>query len=340
MGLGVGLWVACAAEVPLPDVEPMDAQPALEDLVRAHFGPDTRPDDVVAAVGERRLTVVDLALWLEHFPGLTVEQAVEDLVDSVRVASVALEDGGEYLTRIEGDARVNGLFGAWLRSTVHAEEVEVTAESVDEVFRWVPEIADMRSVPELVSATHVLFAPLPDVEQDRAWVEGLMASWVEPLTGISQAEQNAALVERIDPLRGVVTEKGYRIRAESRLIFSRDATHHPNWNANTPHVVEPFAAAAFSMQPGEVKGPVETEFGLHFILVHERIAEEPRDETEALRRAELIARAQAERARIQPTIDTWIQQLAPVRDPEVIARISADAMERLRDEEVDRRRRP
>jgi parvulin-like peptidyl-prolyl isomerase len=43
-----------------------------------------------------------------------------------------------------------------------------------------------------------------------------------------------------------------------------------NWFPRAGTMVEPFAAAAFAMKPGQISDPVQTPFGLHLILVTAR----------------------------------------------------------------------
>jgi parvulin-like peptidyl-prolyl isomerase len=48
-----------------------------------------------------------------------------------------------------------------------------------------------------------------------------------------------------------------------------------NWFPRTGSMVEPFAAAAFALKPYEMSQPVQTQFGVHLIMVTARKAGQP-----------------------------------------------------------------
>jgi len=79
-------------------------------------------------------------------------------------------------------------------------------------------------------------------------------------------------------------------------------------------MVEPFEKAAFSLKPGEVSDPVQTDFGYHLILVEERreareavLDEETRSAIEDQLRAEKLSQR----------IPEWLNELRSNADVEI-----------------------
>lgn len=337
--LSLTLTAGCTSELELPEIPPLDAAPSIAALVSSTFDEGAQPDAIIASVGGYDITVAELALWLELYPGLTTEQALEDLLDIKRLSVVSAGSQSEFMEQIERDGEVNGLVSAWARAMVDSQNIAPTEADVERVFEAHPAIAYQRSVPELVSLLNIVFMPNGTAEADEAWLEQTINDLVRAMNAVPAHEQSQLVVDSLQALEGEIGDRGYRVRGESGLIFSEEEDLIPNWETRAARVLEEISSAAFDMEVGEARGPIQTVAGTHVIALLDRIPEEELDESAARRAAQDIATSIARRDALRPLIDGWVQATAPYRVPEVVARISADAVERLQSEEAERRRR-
>jgi len=78
-------------------------------------------------------------------------------------------------------------------------------------------------------------------------------------------------------------------------------------------MVAAFEEAAFALQPGEVSGPVETQFGIHLIKLEERIAAE----TVPLETASPKIREYLSQQKLYKTVETLITELRATGDVQI-----------------------
>ena len=110
-------------------------------------------------------------------------------------------------------------------------------------------IKDVREAEEpVVRARHILIRAPEDDEQARALAR----------EAIDDAQDRIEAGESFEELAREISDDGSAARGGDLGWFGRDA------------MVEPFAEAAFGAEPGEVVGPVETQFGVHLIEVVDR----------------------------------------------------------------------
>ena len=158
-------------------------------------------------------------------------------------------------------------------------EIEVTE---DEIRSYFDENRERLGQPEQVRARHIL---VETEEQAKELKERLAAG-----------EDFAALAKEHS------IDRGSAARGGDLGWFGRGV------------MVEPFEKAAFSLKPGEVSDPVQTDFGYHLILVEERreareavLDEETRSAIEDQLRAEKLSQR----------IPEWLNELRSNADVEI-----------------------
>jgi peptidyl-prolyl cis-trans isomerase C len=117
-----------------------------------------------------------------------------------------------------------------------------------------PSISDAAAVAK-AKAQLVAFKQQLEAEAGRAVAK--MPPSADPL-----AREN----ERLSVLQAAFA----KLANEYSLCPSKADGGDLNWFPRTGSMVEPFAAAAFAMKPGQISDPVQSPFGLHLILVTAR----------------------------------------------------------------------
>lgn len=321
------LLVGCdrRLEVAPPDPVRLGAiSSRITDQVFAGVAPDTS----VIRCGDSTITAAHVAMWLSFFPRLTVEQAVEDLADLCAVRSVPVTDLGEW-EDVELNARLTARAMTWIRDHVHADaSLEPTPDDVA-AFLADPANGTALATPRLCTASHVLI--LVDAEAT-AEVRALAQQ-----TGATIAAAASALPVPVDiydvaalaePHRASLEAAGLTLRIETNLVFPERDQGAPTWQG-LQAVVEPFAAATFSTEPGRVFGPTQSEFGVHIGVVEaftEAVERSP-EARERIAHDTLLARA---RARAMGERSAAVMNTVEVRfDAEAAALLTGDAASRM-----------
>jgi len=91
------------------------------------------------------------------------------------------------------------------------------------------------------------------------------------------AEKTAKLDPKLDPLAQQEARLKAAIEVFSEAAKDSDCPSKKNggdlgWFPRVGSMVEPFARAAFALKPGEMAGPVETQFGYHLVLCTGKMA--------------------------------------------------------------------
>jgi len=262
--------------VRVPEV--VDPAPSAESWQAATsevFGDGAEHADIVARGEGFTVTAGEVAAYLRLFPTLSVEQAVEDLVD-VAVATTSGPDrasdglGSELVRVARYDAQVRARVLAWVRANLFESG---TAWAVDpaKVNEYLadPTAVTLHSTPPLAVASHVLLVcdeACQTPERAAAVValgERLFAhvdARQGQLKGEDLVDAAAAVLVSSDPLM-----EGLDVNVNVRLTFPRRYAGPPTWRG-LPAAVDPFADAAFDAEIGTMVGPVQSEFGWHFIV--------------------------------------------------------------------------
>ena len=147
----------------------------------------------------------------------------------------------------------------WLEKQI-ADEIKVTPQEVEKFYKESP--PSKFDQPEVVHAEHILVAVAKDAPPEDA---------------LHAEEKALALAERIK--KGEAFEEVARKESDDKTARAQLATEeHPaspgnggdlGWFA-ADRIMPEFSAAVFKMKPGEVGGPVRTQFGYHLIKLLER----------------------------------------------------------------------
>ncbi len=209
----------------------------------------------------------DLETWM-LYEGLDREDFAER-IESAEGVSV-----DEFIgSRSKDDAFRRSVRHMRLLAQVYPERGEVTPDDVQESYDT--NLATVWTRPAMVQASHILFE-IPEDDEEAAAAKRAEAERVLALARAEGADFAALAKQHSEGPSG---PQGGDLGS-----FPREGV-----------MVEPFAAAAFELEPGQVSDLVETQFGLHIIRVGKRTEEVviPFDEaSEAIRwrlRAERMA---------------------------------------------------
>lgn len=233
--------------------------------------PGTPPDRVIASVAGRDLSVGHVAAYLELFPTLTVQQAVDDLIDLHAAAARADEAQALRAAPAVEDATRSAYALDWLqrRYVHHPDYADPDPELYAELRTSVTE-SEPFGVPEITHVSHLL-VQVPEGSTPDLWQEAERVA----------AEIHAELVALERPV-GSFDLMPYRanpgvgrapaplgIAVEQHFGFPLEYSGRARWSGLEAADAD-FAQAAFAADVGELTGPVRSAFGVHLILVEER----------------------------------------------------------------------
>lgn len=315
-------------------------EPALDEVTLRHFGPEVSPEQEVAIVGDHAITAGDVAATLELFPTLTVEQAVDDLIDLHALLAAAAPDALERVEPMREDARRDALAREWVARTLWVLP-EVATAAPDEVRAWIEDVERSASfgTPELMRVSHLLVRmpeDAPEAEWERAVAAleevrtRLLAIGRPPAAFDLEAEREAlaALIgDRIADEEDVVVERHF--------AFPREPSGPQRWSGVVA-VAPPFAEAAFALEPLELSPPVRTSFGAHLILAEERVAPYWVADERRAHMATEFARARPLSAAFNTELGEVMQRTPIYAFEENVGLLSMTAEERLQAEAASR----
>jgi peptidyl-prolyl cis-trans isomerase C len=231
-----------------------------------------RPDDMARARAEVMDFLIDNTLIDQYL--VQQKTAVDDKEFEARLGEIKkeIEKSKKTLEQVLKDLDMSE---AEFRAQVLADqrwEKFALAQSSDAnlkaMFQSSPEVFD----GSMVRARHILLTP-PD--NDPKTMETLRTQLAEMRKQIED-KATAAAAKLPATADAVTRQQEYNKQLEEAFSgLARDKSACPskrdggdiNWFPRTGSMVEPFAAAAFALKPYQMSQPVQTQFGMHLILV-------------------------------------------------------------------------
>lgn len=225
------------------------------------------------------------------------------------VGSLAAVSEREVQNWLEFYAQEIRLAHAMFSGETFRSQVEVTEE---DLAAWYAANSHKYTLPPQYALQYLFFDSADDLREAPVDEALIQAYYQEHLDRYHKPEQRRArhILFRVTDEEGTETEKTQRTLAENVLarieqgenfqelakIYSEDATRDIGGDLgfiSRGMMVEPFEQVVFTMDAGEIRGPVRTTFGYHIIQLEEIIPEM----TQPLEEVELELRAELERQR-------------------------------------------
>lgn len=332
---------ACAQES-VGDPAKFDASTA--SLVTAQFGSGVAPDRMVATVGNETISTAEVAAYLELFPALTTRQAVDDLIDLHRAAEAADAAAAPGLDTVRLDAMLRGRALAYLRQHLAAQGPALAVSDADlQKALNDPAYSVFYGLPERVRATHLLVMAPPappanappgttaEAPEAKAARVRLADTILAELRGLGRAPTALDLREAYKRHVEAAKTAGIELHKDEGMVFPRRFSGRPRWQGAVARVVDPFADACFNAKIGDLLGPVETEFGLHIIVVEARYPEVAPPEAERRDRIARFLAIQARQGSLKAELDRLAAEQSVVPYAENIRAVSRSAVEQVKE---------
>lgn len=283
---------APSAEAPIAAMPETPAAPA-PDTVLARVGTTeiTQADAeeranqmIMQQSGGRPLPPQQLQMLMPQFTAQAIESLIGDtlLNDAVASSDISLTDE-EYAEEFRNDINnyrlMQGISEEDFEQQVQAMEGQtfdefVASRSKDEDFRNA--VTQVRLIearyPNETAITDEAINARYEEDLDQFWKKDATVRASHILIDVPAEDGEAARAEA-KRIAGLAQAEGADFAALAKEYSTcpsssngGDLNHFPRTGA----MVEPFAAAAFAMEVGEISDPVETQFGLHIITVTER----------------------------------------------------------------------
>jgi hypothetical protein len=312
-------------------------------LVAEQFGSGVDAGLVVATIGTETITAADVAAYLDLFPALTTAQAVDDLVDLYRASTAADEAGAAGLQTVKLDAEMRGRALAYLRRHLDSNDkaLAVSDAKIDEALND-PAYSVFYGLPERIRATHLLVMapPAPPANAPAAAIPqkgdaGARLKLAEDiLAELRQLDHPATALDLRNAYKRhfeAAKAQGITLHKDEGMVFPRRFSGRPRWQGAVARVVDPFADACFNAKVGDLLGPVETEFGLHLIVVEARYPEVAPPPAERRARIARFLALQARQGSLKAELDRLALEQSVVPYPENIRAVSRSAVDQVKE---------
>ena len=329
--------------------QPAQGDPALQaastrEVASGQFGSGVDPGLIVATVGAETITAAEVAAYLDLFPALTTAQAVDDLIDLHRAATAAHEAGAAGLQIVKRDAELRGRALAFLRHHLESNGTAVTDAQIDEALND-PAYSVFYGLPERIRATHLLVIAPPKPPANAPAAQS--APTDSPAASAARSKLADDILAELRALGHPVTALDLReaytrhfdaakaqsieLHKDEGMVFPRRFSGRPRWQGAVARVVDPFADACFNAKVGDLIGPVETEFGLHLIVVEARYPEVAPPPAERRARVARFLSLQARQGSLKAELDRLAVEQSVVPYPENIRAVSRSAVDQVKD---------
>lgn len=312
-------------------------------LVGSQFGSGVDADLAVATVGTETITAAEVAAYLDLFPALTTVQAVDDLVDLYRASTAADEAGAAGLQTVKLDAEMRGRALAYLRRHLDSNDkaLAVSDAQIDEALKD-PAYSVFYGLPERIRATHLLVIapPKPPANAPAAPTDSPAASAARSklatdiLAELRDLDHPATALDLRNAYKRhfeAAKAQGIELHKDEGMVFPRRFSGRPRWQGAVARVVDPFADACFNAKVGDLLGPVETEFGLHLIVVEARYPEVAPPPAERRARIARFLALQARQGSLKAELDRLALEQSVVPYPENIRTVSRSAVDQVKE---------
>ena len=228
-------------------------------LVFIHGNAFAKDDDVVAKIGDRKITLSEFNKMLGYLDSEKQklveknpqfkENVLQQYIQRIVISEIAKKKGFDKNPELKEQLELikdNYIAIEYLKKEV-TNKVEVSEEDIKAYYE---SHKDEFKMPEMVRSRHILIKTDPsasdnDKKKAREKAEDILKK-------IKAGEDFAKLASDLSDDTGSKTKGG-------ELGFFPKG-----------RMVKPFEDAAFSLKPGEVSGIVETQFGYHIIKVEEK----------------------------------------------------------------------
>jgi peptidyl-prolyl cis-trans isomerase C len=228
-------------------------------MVFIHGNVSAKDDDVVAKIGDRKITISEFNKMLgyldsekqkviEKNPQLK-ENILQQYIQGIVISNLAKKKGFDKNPELKEQLELlkdNIIAIEYLKKEV-TNKVEVSEEDIKAYYE---SHKDEFKTPEMVRSRHILIKTDPSASDNDKKKAKEKAD--EILKKIKAGEDFAKLASDVSD------DTGSKPKGGELGFFPKG------------RMVKPFEDAAFSLKPGEVSGIVETQFGYHIIKVEEK----------------------------------------------------------------------
>jgi peptidyl-prolyl cis-trans isomerase C len=195
-----------------------------------------------------------------------IEAKLKQATDEIKKSGSSMEKVLQELSLTEPDLR------SQIAAQLRWDKFTMGQATEDNLKRYFNAHQDMFD-GSMVHARHILLTPAASdakaAGEARAHLEAIRKS-IEAGSLKSSQGKDAAATEKV---RQKTIEDAFAVIASKESACpSKQQGGDLGWFPRGGNMVEPFAKAAFALQPGQMSDVITTQFGLHLILVTERKA--------------------------------------------------------------------